>query len=233
MRKNKSAPNRGAWNERGNPQTFPAINGCPASRAHGRRYLAQLDLISSARHQEAPSAAPEGQGENSPGQRSAATAALGNQPPKFYPSPPFPRCRPSGRHRGKGGEGDIHGCSVTQGGAALALGYSLIVPDGTSVWLAPLARRTRMNRYHGQRSPNHAANRSQRYPQPTPERYSKATRLECQRADCPRPSAFSHNARLAIGVNQTTRVARPPADGMTRSKEGAARAGSPLFGTRR
>ena len=33
------------------------------------------------RHQEAPSAAPEGQGESSPGQRSAATAALGKRPP--------------------------------------------------------------------------------------------------------------------------------------------------------
>jgi len=48
------------------------------------------------RHQEAPSAAPEGQGENSPGQRSAATAALGNRPTNANPSflgLPCRRCR--------------------------------------------------------------------------------------------------------------------------------------------
>src|SRR5206468_4148522 len=52
------------------------------------------------RHQEAPSAAPEGRGESSPGQRSAATAALSNPPP--IPTPLFVvrRADPPGRHDG-------------------------------------------------------------------------------------------------------------------------------------
>src|SRR6266496_3920201 len=51
-------------------------------------------LINYSRHQEAPSVAPEGQGENSPGQRSAATAALGNRTltttPSFHGAPRQP-----------------------------------------------------------------------------------------------------------------------------------------------
>src|SRR5207249_3263515 len=47
-------------------------------------------------NQEAPSAAPEGQGESSPGQKSAANAALGNRPLTTTPTFHGPPRQPAG-----------------------------------------------------------------------------------------------------------------------------------------
>ena len=57
------------------------------------------------RHQEAPSAAPEGQGESSPGQKSPANAALGNRPLPTSPSFHGPPRQPAGWRGGPWKEG--------------------------------------------------------------------------------------------------------------------------------
>src|SRR6266536_1296663 len=61
----------------------------------------------------------------SPGQRRAATAALGCRTSSLYPSLHGLPCRRGGSAWQTMKRGDIHYCSVTQGGASLALGYYL------------------------------------------------------------------------------------------------------------
>src|SRR5207247_193486 len=90
------------------------------------------------RRQEAPSGAPEGQGESSPGQRSAATAALGNRPPPTTPSFRSPPRPPAGGRGGLRKEGVVGGGRLPRAAVAALLCPGLLspcpsgAPDGAS-----------------------------------------------------------------------------------------------------
>ena len=108
----------------------------PVQRRVGRNRANEPNILN--RHQEAPSSAPEGQRENSPGQRSAATAALGNRPLTTTPSFHGPPRQPAGWRGGPWKEGifitSLPRTSLRLSGATLMSSLS-----GTSDWLAGLA----------------------------------------------------------------------------------------------